>query len=622
MSRPVAGHARGRRAAPMDAQVFTEHFALEDTHWWFRSKRALVLSLLRRHGALGGPGSTWAAAPGGMLAALAAAGHLGRRGRRAARARPLAEARARAARRSVAEALPFREGTFAACLCLDLLYHRNVVSEAGALGECHRVLRPGGLLVVTDSAFAWLRSAHDEAVHGARRYTRRELVDARPGRGLHAAPRLLRLLPRLPRGGRRPARAAGRPPAAPTSSRSPARSTRRSWPSRRSSGRSSASGPLPFGSSVVWWRGRRRRDRLGGPADVQRARGHRRRGPRDPRRGRRRRGAGRRRRLARTGPGRRWRPPSPATGGRASSAGSAAGGCPRPSPRASRAREATWWSGSTPTAPCRPRSSRGWSPRRPTPTSPSRPATRRAAATPATPPPASSPPARSTPSARCGSGGPVRDWTSGFVAARRTALARVPIRTHHVYGDYCIDFLHRACRAGLRVVEVPYANVERRAGETKTSPTCAGSPPSACATPEPSGSSAGRAAPRRIGRDRRDPAARRRHGRARDIVPGPEPALEVRIPRIPVAEEALTRRIIPVSDPRLDGNELRYLTQCIQSNWISSAGRFVREFEEAFARWSAAGTASRARTARRRSTSPWRPSGSGPATRSSSPPSP
>jgi perosamine synthetase len=68
-----------------------------------------------------------------------------------------------------------------------------------------------------------------------------------------------------------------------------------------------------------------------------------------------------------------------------------------------------------------------------------------------------------------------------------------------------------------------------------------------------------------------------------DIIPGPEPALEVRIQRIPVVEESPTRRIIPVSDPRLDGNELRYVTQCIQSNWISSAGRFIREFEEAFA---------------------------------------
>jgi dolichol-phosphate mannosyltransferase len=67
-------------------------------------------------------------------------------------------------------------------------------------------------------------------------------------------------------------------------------------------------------------------------------------------------------------------------------------------------------------------------------------------------------------------GGPVRDWTSGFVAARRGALDRIPLRTDYVYGDYCIDFLYRCCQAGLRVTEVPYRCVERRAGETKTSP--------------------------------------------------------------------------------------------------------------------------------------------------------
>jgi perosamine synthetase len=68
----------------------------------------------------------------------------------------------------------------------------------------------------------------------------------------------------------------------------------------------------------------------------------------------------------------------------------------------------------------------------------------------------------------------------------------------------------------------------------------------------------------------------------RHLIPGPEPVLEVRLSRIPVAETA--GRIIPVADTRLDGNELRYLTQCIQSNWISSAGRFVKEFERQFAR--------------------------------------
>jgi len=72
--------------------------------------------------------------------------------------------------------------------------------------------------------------------------------------------------------------------------------------------------------------------------------------------------------------------------------------------------------------------------------------------------------------AACLLGGGIRDYTSGFVAVRRAVLDRVPLPTHCAYGEYCIEFLHRARRAGLRVVEVPYRCVERRAGETKTSP--------------------------------------------------------------------------------------------------------------------------------------------------------
>lgn len=63
------------------------------------------------------------------------------------------------------------------------------------------------------------------------------------------------------------------------------------------------------------------------------------------------------------------------------------------------------------------------------------------------------------------------------------------------------------------------------------------------------------------------------------IIPGPEPKLEVAINRIPVEE---TRGVIPVCEPKLDGNELKYVTECIQGNWISSAGRFIRQFEDLF----------------------------------------
>jgi perosamine synthetase len=41
--------------------------------------------------------------------------------------------------------------------------------------------------------------------------------------------------------------------------------------------------------------------------------------------------------------------------------------------------------------------------------------------------------------------------------------------------------------------------------------------------------------------------------------------------------------MIPVNEPLLDGNEEKYLSECIRTGWISSDGPFVKEFEERFA---------------------------------------
>lgn len=47
------------------------------------------------------------------------------------------------------------------------------------------------------------------------------------------------------------------------------------------------------------------------------------------------------------------------------------------------------------------------------------------------------------------------------------------------------------------------------------------------------------------------------------------------------AETKLPR--ISVAAPRLDGNERKYVLECIDTTWISSLGRFIGEFEMAFA---------------------------------------
>jgi perosamine synthetase len=41
---------------------------------------------------------------------------------------------------------------------------------------------------------------------------------------------------------------------------------------------------------------------------------------------------------------------------------------------------------------------------------------------------------------------------------------------------------------------------------------------------------------------------------------------------------------IPVNEPVLDGNEKKYLNECIDTGWISSEGPFIREFEERFSK--------------------------------------
>ena len=43
---------------------------------------------------------------------------------------------------------------------------------------------------------------------------------------------------------------------------------------------------------------------------------------------------------------------------------------------------------------------------------------------------------------------------------------------------------------------------------------------------------------------------------------------------------------IPVCEPFLDGNELKYVSEAVQTGWISSAGKYVSEFEKQFAAYS------------------------------------
>ncbi|MCB0168016.1 MAG: DegT/DnrJ/EryC1/StrS family aminotransferase [Anaerolineae bacterium] len=69
----------------------------------------------------------------------------------------------------------------------------------------------------------------------------------------------------------------------------------------------------------------------------------------------------------------------------------------------------------------------------------------------------------------------------------------------------------------------------------------------------------------------------------RKIIPGKDPELSISLSRIPVLETDITSKIIPVCEPTLGGNEKKYVNDCLDSNWISSAGKYIPVFEEKFA---------------------------------------
>ncbi len=49
--------------------------------------------------------------------------------------------------------------------------------------------------------------------------------------------------------------------------------------------------------------------------------------------------------------------------------------------------------------------------------------------------------------------------------------------------------------------------------------------------------------------------------------------------------EEIIHRGIPVAEPLLDGRETEYVLECLQTNWISSQGKFITQFESAFAEY-------------------------------------
>ncbi len=165
----------------MDPSLYHRFFEVEDRHWWFVGRRAVVGTLMGQ--ALGEPGQGQppperrildiGCGTGGMMPLLSRFGSVA-----GIDSEPLALDYCR--RRGFPD-VHLQEGFKASApydviTLFDVLEH--VPDEAGFLDWIRGLLRPDGRLVLTVPAFPFLWSRHDELNHHQRRYRRGTLRTA------------------------------------------------------------------------------------------------------------------------------------------------------------------------------------------------------------------------------------------------------------------------------------------------------------------------------------------------------------------------------------------------------------------------------------------------------------
>ncbi len=163
----------------MDVGFYKNYFELEKNNWWFKARRNIIFSQLDKY-IKSKPQEAMVFDLGCGSGFLV--GELQKRGFQAYGSDISREAIEYGKNRGI-ENLKVREGDgvnfpdnyFDLVLALDVLEH--IENDSKAIGELNRVLRPGGMAIITVPAYMFLWGVQDEVSRHFRRYTLSKLVE-------------------------------------------------------------------------------------------------------------------------------------------------------------------------------------------------------------------------------------------------------------------------------------------------------------------------------------------------------------------------------------------------------------------------------------------------------------
>ena len=171
----------------MEKDEYRKHYELEEEFWWFAGKRSIIRTVLE---------SVFPKEKRPMLLDIGCGtgynlkffqSHFDSFGCDIS-SQALHFAKKRNANK-IAQAdaveLPFKDSSFDLISLLDVLYHKRIENDLAVLREVHRVLNGNGHLLITDSAFQFLQSQHDLALHTRERYTKKTLKKRLEAAGFH-----------------------------------------------------------------------------------------------------------------------------------------------------------------------------------------------------------------------------------------------------------------------------------------------------------------------------------------------------------------------------------------------------------------------------------------------------